>query len=116
VDHARDPVRVERRFNGIDVGDVASHRDERVQRLVIEHEAEAVIVVGRVERDDRRALLDQLRDHPGSDTAVGAGHEEALLHARSLSPAPPVPAADSIPRAACSPRSSSPIAGRSPCA
>ena len=72
-------VLVERALERVEVGDVAAHAGERGERVVVEHQPQAVVVVGGVERDDRPALARQLRDHPRADAPVRARHQEPLV-------------------------------------
>ncbi len=78
-----DPVLVDRPLERREVGDVALDPGDPGERVVVEQQAEAVEVVGRVERDDARALPHELRDGPRADAAVGAGDEVAMHGAGS---------------------------------
>ena len=66
-------------------------RVERGERVVVEQQAQAMVVVGRVERDDRASPSPvELRDGPRADAAVRARDEEAFVHGADRSRAQPV--------------------------
>ena len=78
-----DRVLVDRPLERGQVGDVALDPREPGERVVVEQQAQPMEVVGGVERDDRGALRDELRDGPCADAAVGARDEVAVHGAGS---------------------------------
>ena len=78
-----DRVLVDRPLERGQVGDVALDPREPGERVVVEQQAQAMEVVGGVERHDRGALSRELRDGPRADAAVGARDEIAIHGAGS---------------------------------
>ena len=75
---------VERRLEGVEVGDVAADEGDAVG-VVPEDEAEARGVVAEVVADHLAAVGEDRPRHPGAETAEDAGDEKALAHASGAS-------------------------------
>ena len=70
---------VERALEVGEVRDVTAYPRHTLGRVCLHRQAEAVVVVAEVERDDGDLALHELAHDPGADAAVGAGDEDAWV-------------------------------------